>query len=135
MTVLPIHIYPLMEYHHQLADVNSKVHAFFQKDKEEKCPQCNRIHADPSSFVERGVMCVRVCESAVKLGFSCVTSDSVVGDADINNQVTRSCRVGEVFDYFDISAHQARDPLCLNLLPGPEPACRSVVGMGAGGQR
>ena len=56
-----------------------------------------------SGFVEWGVRslrCVRVRESAVKVGVSCATSDSVVGDAQIKDKVTRACRVGEVADDF-----------------------------------
>ena len=36
-----------------------------------------------SGFVEWGIRCVRVRKSAVKVGVSCATSDSVVGDAQI----------------------------------------------------
>ena len=36
-----------------------------------------------SDFVEWDVRCVRVRGSAVKVGVSCATSDSVVGDAQI----------------------------------------------------
>ena len=53
-----------------------------------------------SGFVEWGVRCVTVRESAVKVGVSCATSDSVVGDAQIKDKVTRACRVGEVADDF-----------------------------------
>ena len=38
-----------------------------------------------SGFVEWGVRCVTVRESAVKVGVSCATSDSVVGDAQIKD--------------------------------------------------
>ena len=53
-----------------------------------------------SGFVEWGIRCVRVRKSAVKVGVSCATSDSVVGDAQIKDKVTRACRVGEVADDF-----------------------------------
>ena len=57
-----------------------------------------------SGFVECGVRCVRVRESAVKVGVSCATSDSVVGDASINDQVMSSCRVCEVLDDLEIAS-------------------------------
>ena len=38
-----------------------------------------------SGFVEWGVRCVRVRESAVKVGVICATSVSVVGDAQIKD--------------------------------------------------
>ena len=51
----------------------------------------------------------------MKLGVSCATSYSVMGDANISDQVTKSCRVCEVLDDFvmlllasPISALQAR---------------------------
>ena len=61
-----------------------------------------------SGFVEWGIRCVRVRKSAVKVGVSCATSDSVVGDAQIKDKVTRACRVGEVADDFKVSALEAR---------------------------
>ena len=42
-----------------------------------------------SSEVERGVRCVRVLEGAVQVGVRRATSNSVVGDANINDQTTR----------------------------------------------
>ena len=58
-------------------------------------------------------------ESAVQLGVTLATSDPVVGDANINNQITRSRRVREVVDDFEIPALQARalgDSLRLDLV-------------------
>ena len=60
-------------------------------------------------------------ESAVQLGVTLATSDPVVGDANINNQITRSRRIREVVDDFDseIPALQARalgDSLRLDLV-------------------
>jgi hypothetical protein len=49
---------------------------------------------------------------------------SVVGDANIDNQIATAGRVRQVLDALDISALLARargDPLCLNLVPdGPK---------------
>ena len=50
------------------------------------------------SLVQRGVRCIRVGESAIQVGVTLATSDPVVGDANINNQITRSRRVREVVD-------------------------------------
>ena len=58
-------------------------------------------------------------ESAVQMGVTLATSDPVVGDANINNQITRSRRVREVVDDFEIPALQARalgDSLRLDLV-------------------
>ena len=58
-------------------------------------------------------------ESAVQLGVTLATSDPVVGDANINNQITRSRGVREVVDDFEIPALQARalgDSLRLDLV-------------------
>jgi hypothetical protein len=46
---------------------------------------------------------------------------SVVGDANIDDQIATAGRVRQVVDDFDISALQTRargNPLCLNLVPG-----------------
>ena len=46
---------------------------------------------------------------------------SVVGDANIDNQIATAGRVRQVVDDLDISALQTRargNPLCLNLVPG-----------------
>ena len=46
---------------------------------------------------------------------------SVVGDANIDNQIATAGRVRQVVDDLDISALQTRardNPLCLNLEPG-----------------
>ena len=46
---------------------------------------------------------------------------SVVGDANIDNQIATAGSVRQVVDDLDISALQARamgNPLCLNLVPG-----------------
>ena len=71
------------------------------------------------SLVQRGVRCIRVGESAVQLGVTLATSDPVVGDANINNQITRSRRIREVNDDFEVPALQARalgDSLRLDLV-------------------
>ena len=47
-------------------------------------------------------------ESAVQLGVTLATSDPVVGDANINDQITRSRRIREVVDDFKVPALQAR---------------------------
>ena len=47
-------------------------------------------------------------ESAVQLGVTLATSDPFVGDANINNQITRSRRICEVVDDFEVPALQAR---------------------------
>ena len=46
---------------------------------------------------------------------------SVVGDANIDNQIATAGRVRQVVDDLEISALQTRargNPLCLNLVPG-----------------
>ena len=46
---------------------------------------------------------------------------SVVGDANIDNQIATAGRVRQVVDDLDISPLQTRargNPLCLNLVPG-----------------
>jgi hypothetical protein len=64
-----------------------------------------------------------VGESAVQLGVILATSDPVVGDANINNQITRSRRIREVVDDFEVPALQARArlvfPRALTLAPYP----------------
>ena len=45
-------------------------------------------------------------ESAVQLGVTLATSDPVVGDANNNNQITRSRSVREVVDDFEISVNR-----------------------------
>jgi hypothetical protein len=58
-------------------------------------------------------------ESAVQLGVTLATSDPVVGDANINNQITRSRCIREVVDDFEVPALQARalgDSLRLDLV-------------------
>ena len=52
---------------------------------------------------------------------SSATSVSVVGDANIDNQIATAGRVRQVVDDLEISALQARargNPLCLDLVPG-----------------
>ena len=41
-------------------------------------------------------------ESAVQLGVALATSDPVVGDANINNQITLSRRICKVVDDFEV---------------------------------
>ena len=47
-------------------------------------------------------------ESAIQVGVTLAASDPVVGDAEINNQVTLSRRVLEVVDDFEVPALEAR---------------------------
>ena len=58
-------------------------------------------------------------ESAVQMGVTLATSDPVVGDANINNQITRSRRIREVVDDFEVPALEDRalgDSLRLDLV-------------------
>ena len=47
-------------------------------------------------------------ESAIQVGVTLATSDPVVGDANINNQITLSRRILEVVDDFEVPALEAR---------------------------
>ena len=71
------------------------------------------------SLVQQGVRCIRVGESAIQVGVTLATSDPVVGDANINNQITLSRRICEVVDDFEVPTLEARalgDSLRLDLV-------------------
>ena len=90
------------------------------------------------SLVQRGVRCIRVGESAIQVGVTLAASDPVVGDANINNQVTLSRGVLEVVDDFEVPALEARalgdslrlDSVSSSLEEGAELTNHPIVGLG-----
>ena len=77
-------------------------------------------------------------ESAIQVGVTLATSDPVVGDANVNNQVTLSRGVLEVVDDFEVPALEARalgdsvglDLVSSSLEEGAELTNHPIVGLG-----